>query len=106
MSTDVSGWSDLIGEAARRFALRRHALFINGAWRDAADGATFETFDPASGTAITTVADAGQADVDAAVRAARAAFESTAWKKKTPIDRGRLLNRLADLIDAHAQELA
>ena len=106
MSTDVSGWSDLIGEAARRFALRRHALFINGAWRDAADGATFETFDPASGTAITTVADAGQADVDAAVRAARAAFESAAWKKKTPIDRGRLLNRLADLIDAHAQELA
>jgi phenylacetaldehyde dehydrogenase len=106
MSTDVSGWSELIGESARRFALRRHRLFINGAWQDAAEGETFETIDPASGTVITSVADAGPSDVDAAVRAARAAFESTAWKKMTPIDRGRLLNRLADLIEANAQELA
>ena len=75
MSTDVSGWSDLLGEAARRFATRPHRLFINGAWRDAAEGTTFETIDPASGTVITSVADAGPADVDAAVRAARAALD-------------------------------
>lgn len=106
MSTSASDWSELIGETARRFALRRHKLFIDGAWRDAADGGTFETFDPSSGTVITVVADAGQPDVDAAVLAARTAFESAAWKKMTPIDRGRLLNRLADLIEANAQELA
>lgn len=106
MSTSENHWSNLVGEAARRFALRRHRLFIDGVWRDPAEGATFETFDPASGTVITSVADAGSADVDAAVRAARAAFESSAWKRLTPVDRGRLLNRLADLIESKAQELA
>ncbi|PMS15514.1 betaine-aldehyde dehydrogenase [Trinickia dabaoshanensis] len=102
----MSSWRDLIGEAARRFATRPHRLFINGAWFDAAEGTTFDTLDPASGTVITSVADAGPVDVDAAVRAARAALESNAWRKMTPIDRGRLLNRLADLIEANAQELA
>ena len=106
MSTSENHWSNLVGEAARRFALRRHRLFIDGVWRDPAGGATFETFDPSSGTVITSVADAGPADVDAAVRAARAAFESSAWKRMTPVDRGRLLNRLADLIESNAQELA
>ena len=106
MSANVSDWSLLVGDAARRFALRKHRLFIGGDWREAADGATFETLDPASGTAITCVADAGQADVDAAVRAARVAFESSTWRRMTPIDRGRLLNRLADLIEFNAQELA
>ncbi|WP_118183639.1 aldehyde dehydrogenase family protein [Paraburkholderia phosphatilytica] len=106
MSTSENHWSNLVGEAARRFALRRHRLFIDGVWRDPAEGATFETFDPSSGTVITSVADAGPVDVDAAVRAARAAFESSAWKRMTPVDRGRLLNRLADLIESNAQELA
>ena len=106
MSNSVSGWRHLIGDAAHRFVSRRHRLFIDGAWRDAAEGGTFETIDPASGTVITTAADAGPTDVDAAVRAARKALESTAWRNMTPIDRGRLLSRLADLIESNAQELA
>ena len=80
-------------------------LLINGELRDAAAGATFKTFDPAHGSELATVAQAGTDDVDAAVIAARGAFEG-AWAKTAPAKRARMLNRLAQLLDERTDELA
>src|SRR5258705_12852887 len=81
-------------------------LLINGKWVDAASGKTFPTINPATGEVITHVAEADAADVDKAVAAARAAFEKGAWKKMPASQRGLLMNKLADLIERHADELA
>ena len=79
-------------------------LFIGGAFVDAADGSTFEVFDPHDGSKLADVAEAKAADVDRAVDAARAAFP--AWSATPAADRGRLLLRLADAIESNADELA
>src|SRR5947209_17434474 len=92
--------------AAREFAGHRHQLLIDGEHLDAAEGRTFETIDPATGQAITSVAQAGAADVDRAVGAARSAFEDGRWTGISAAHRARLINRLADLIEANADELA
>jgi acyl-CoA reductase-like NAD-dependent aldehyde dehydrogenase len=98
---------DQLSETARAFASEPKQLLIGGEKADAADGATFETLDPATGNVITTVAQAGAADVDRAVAAARAAFEHGAdWRKMTPGDRGRAMTRLATLVESNADELA
>jgi acyl-CoA reductase-like NAD-dependent aldehyde dehydrogenase len=98
---------DQLSETARAFASRPHGMFIGGEEVDAADGATFETIDPATGNVITTVAQGGAQDVDRAVKAARAAFEHDApWRTMTPGDRGRAITRLALLVEEHADELA
>src|SRR5260221_9718762 len=81
-------------------------LLINNKWVDAASGKSFPTINPATGEVITHVAEADAADVDKAVAAARAAFEKGAWKKMPPSQRGLLMNKLADLIEKHADELA
>src|SRR5215212_437935 len=80
--------------------------FIDGTWRDAASGATIETIDPSTGEAFGRIADSGPEDVDAAVRAARAAFDGGDWGRLNAAERGRLLARMAALIEAHAAELA
>jgi betaine-aldehyde dehydrogenase len=74
-------------------------LYIGGRWQDAQDGATFEVVAPASEQRLATVAAAGPADVDAAVRAARAQFDGGDWSRLTGADRGLLLHRLADLVE-------
>src|SRR6187551_1361543 len=103
----VTAPPEALSDAARRFLEGPKKLLIGGEWKAAADGATFESVDPATGEAIAAVAQAGTADVDAAVRAARAAFaDGSAWRKLTTAARGQLLNRLADLVEEHAQELA
>ena len=79
-------------------------LFIDGEFVDALDGATFPTIDPHDGSVIAEVAQAGTADVDRAVAAAAAAFP--AWARMQASARGRLLLRLADLIEANTDELA
>jgi acyl-CoA reductase-like NAD-dependent aldehyde dehydrogenase len=81
-------------------------LFIGGAWTPAADGARFPTLDPADGTVITECAEAGAADVDRAVAAARTALDDPAWADLPAAARARLLWRVADLIEEHADELA
>jgi aldehyde dehydrogenase (NAD+) len=81
-------------------------LLINGKWVNSASGKTFPTVNPSTGEVITQVAEADAADVDKAVAAARAAFEKGAWRKMTASQRGILMNRLADLIEKHADELA
>ncbi|MBO9519809.1 MAG: aldehyde dehydrogenase family protein [Porphyrobacter sp.] len=80
-------------------------MLIGGEWREAASGETFSTEDPSTGEKLADVASAGQADVDAAVAAARAAFEGP-WSKVKPDERARLINKLADLIEANGDELA
>jgi acyl-CoA reductase-like NAD-dependent aldehyde dehydrogenase len=98
---------DQLSEAARSFASEPKQLLIGGEKVDAADGATFETIDPATANVITTVAQAGPADVDRAVAAARAAFEDGSdWRKMMPGDRGRAMTRFATLVQEHADELA
>jgi aldehyde dehydrogenase (NAD+) len=79
-------------------------LFIGGAFVDARDGATFRSIDPHDGSTLAEVAQAGPADVDRAVEAATAAFP--AWSRLQASARGRLLLRLADLIEERAEELA
>ncbi|MBL1102011.1 aldehyde dehydrogenase family protein [Streptomyces sp. 205] len=81
-------------------------LFIGGEWADASGGGQFETTDPATGRPLGLVADAGGADVDAAVAAARSALEDPAWAGLSPAERARMLWRIADLIEANADELA
>jgi acyl-CoA reductase-like NAD-dependent aldehyde dehydrogenase len=81
-------------------------LFIGGRWREAADGARTEVVDPSRGAVVTTVAEAGAADVDAAVRAAREAFDSGQWSGLSGRERGRILHRVAELIRENADEIA
>ena len=103
----VTAPPDSLSDSARRFLDGPKKLLIGGEWKAAADGGTFESIDPATGEAIAVVAQAGPEDVDAAVRAARAAFEDESpWRKLPAAGRGQLLYRLADLIEEHAQELA
>lgn len=80
--------------------------FIDGAFVDAADGATFTSFAPGNGQPIAEVAACGEADVDRAVRVARGAFEDGRWSRAAPAERKRVLLRLADLIEANLEDLA
>jgi acyl-CoA reductase-like NAD-dependent aldehyde dehydrogenase len=86
--------------------VKREQLLIGGQWVDAISGAELNTHDPATGEVLGVVADASAADVDAAVAAARAAMVDPWWKDLTPAARGRLLWRVADLIDSQAEQLA
>lgn len=81
-------------------------LLINNRWVESASGKTFPTVNPATGEEICRVAEADAADVDKAVRAAREAFEKGPWRKLAAAERGKLLYKLADLIEKHADELA
>lgn len=95
----------LLSTKAAAFASRPKQLFIDGEFRDASDGGTFQTEDPSVGRAICTFAEATTEDVDAAVKSSHAAFEMT-WRDMASAQRAALMMRLADLIDAHADELA
>ena len=88
------------------FEIEPGRLFVGGQWREAADGARTEVVDPSRGAVVTTVAEAGAADVDAAVRAAREAFDGGAWSGLSGRERGRILHRVAELIRENADELA
>jgi aldehyde dehydrogenase (NAD+)/betaine-aldehyde dehydrogenase len=81
------------------------SMLINGESRPGADGRTFPTYDPARGTTLADVARATTDDVDAAVTAARAAFDGP-WAKTSPAKRSRMLGKLAQLIEAQADALA
>jgi len=88
------------------FLARPRPLLIDGKWVAAASGRTFPTYDPATGEVIAQVAEGGGEDIHRAVKAARRAFESGPWRKMTPSERGRILWRLAELIEKHLQEFA
>lgn len=83
-----------------------HQLFVNGMFVDAEGNKTYETINPTDGTAICKVSLAQIADVDKAVAAAKDAFENGEWGKMNARDRGRLIYKLADLMEEHQEELA
>lgn len=93
-----------IREAAGLTTPIRHQLFIGGRFVDAESGETLPTLNPHDNSVIANVAMAGRADVDKAVAAAQQAFP--AWKRMAAADRGRILLKLADLIEANTEELA
>jgi phenylacetaldehyde dehydrogenase len=94
-----------MAEATRRFTSEPRKLLIGGQWQESASGKTFETFDPATGAVLATVAEGDKADVDLAVAAARRALDGP-WSKLNPSERGRIVHRIGDLIMEHADELA
>jgi aldehyde dehydrogenase (NAD+) len=92
--------------AENRVRISATRLLINNQWVPSKSGKTFPTINPSTGEEICQVAEADAADVEIAVKAARAAFNRGAWKKMAASERGRLLNRLADLMEQNADELA
>ena len=95
--------ADIAAAAGLRTPIR-HQLFINGQFVNAESGETLATLNPHDNSVITEVAMAGRADVDKAVAAAEKALP--AWSRMAAMDRGRILLKLADLIERDAEELA
>lgn len=82
-------------------------ILINNQWVDSVSGKTFDTINPATGEVLAKVAEADEADIDLAVKAARKAFHTkAAWRRMSASERGKLIHRLADLVEANAEELA
>ncbi|HVS70239.1 MAG TPA: aldehyde dehydrogenase family protein [Phycisphaerae bacterium] len=86
--------------------IKQTKMLINGVWQNAVSGKTFETLNPATGDVIAKVAEGDKADVDKAVAAARHAFDKGPWKKMNARERGKILFRLADLVEKNLEELA
>ena len=86
--------------------IRQTNMLIGGKWLESRSGKRFATVNPVNEQVIAEVAEADTADVDAAVKAARAAFDSGPWSRMDARDRGRLMNKLADLMEANLEELA
>lgn len=93
-------------EPAVKAEVKYTQCFINGQWVDSASGKRFETVNPATEEVIAEVSEGDQADVEAAVKAAREAFENGPWSRMDARDRGRLMYKLADLLEENLDELA
>jgi phenylacetaldehyde dehydrogenase len=85
---------------------RKPQLFINGEWVDSSGSATIDVEDPSNGKIVSSFCEATDKDVDRAVAAARTAFDDGRWRNLPPIAREKMMHRLADLIEAHADEFA
>lgn len=92
--------------ATAAFLDQEHRLYIDGEWIAAQSGKTFEVMNPANGETISTVAEGDAADINLAVSAARRAFDGGRWPAMTASQRGSLLWRLADLLEANTQEFS
>lgn len=88
------------------FVTQTRPMLIDGQWVQAKSGKSFPTYDPATGEVMAQVAEGDKTDIDPAVRAARKAFETGPWRKMTPSDRGKVIWRLADLLEKHLEEFA
>ncbi|WP_285229910.1 aldehyde dehydrogenase family protein [Neorhizobium galegae] len=104
MSVNVS--MAAIPAAVNEFIRGPHKLLIDGKWVAAASNKTFSTQNPADGSLLAEIASADAADVDLAVNAARRAFDDGPWSNMTPAARAKLIWRLADALEAHAEEFA
>jgi phenylacetaldehyde dehydrogenase len=91
---------------ARSFLGRRSQLLIDGKLVDSASGKTFPVYNPSTGHLLAQVAEGEAEDIDRAVKAARRAFDDGPWSRTSPAERGKLLWRLADLLEKHAEEFA
>jgi phenylacetaldehyde dehydrogenase len=81
-------------------------MLINGKWVDAVSGKTFSTPNPSTGEVLAHISEGDRADIDLAVKAARNAFDNGPWRKMTASQRGRLVWKLADLLEEHTEEFA
>ncbi len=106
MQIEVDKLAPSDAHACKFLQRKRYQLFINNEWHDAANGETIDTFNPATGELIGCFPAGSNEDIDRAVKAARYALERGEWSTLTPRDRETLLWRLAELVDAHQQELA
>ena len=88
------------------FLSKPRKMLVNGEWVDAVSGRTFDTYNPATGEVLAKVAEGNSADIDQAVKAARRAFESGPWAEMSASKRGRLLWKLADLLEENLEEFA
>src|SRR5947199_1875309 len=88
------------------FIEKPRKMLINGKWVNAASGKTFPTYNPATGEVLAQVAEGDRDDIEQAVKAARKAFDHGPWRKMTASERGRLIWKLGDLLEAHAEEFA
>lgn len=90
----------------KQFLQGTKKLYIDGKWCESLTGKTFKTVNPATGETLAVVSEAGVEDVNAAVEAARRAFDEGPWSKMSAAERSRLIYKLADLIEEHKEELA
>jgi len=88
------------------FIAKPRKMLIDGKWVNAASGKTFPTYNPATGEVLAQVAEGDRADIDVAVQAARRAFDSCPWTRLTASERGKLVWKLADLLEEHTEEFA
>ncbi len=95
-----------IASEVTQFIAQPRKMLIDGAWVGAASGRTFPVYNPATGEILATVAEGDKEDIDRAVLAARKAFDEGPWRKMTASQRGRLIWKLADLLEQHTEEFA
>ena len=95
-----------INARVSEFIEKPRKMLIDGKWVTSVSGKTFPTYNPATGEVLAQVAEGDKADIDAAVKAARKAFESGPWSKMTATQRGKLVWKLGDLIEANAEQFA
>ena len=102
----VSDTAITIAPEVQQFVGETRKMLIDGKWVEAASGKTFPVYNPATGEVMVNVAEGDKEDIYRAVAAARRAFDSGPWRKMTPSERGRLINKLADLLEQHSEEFA
>src|ERR1700691_6243255 len=88
------------------FLEKPRKMLINGKWVNSISGKTFPTYNPATGEVLAQVAEGDREDIEQAVKAARKAFDQGPWRRLTASERGRLIWKLADLLEAHTEEFA
>ncbi|HSY73343.1 MAG TPA: aldehyde dehydrogenase family protein, partial [Alloacidobacterium sp.] len=88
------------------FIAQKHRMYVDGKFINAASGKTFSVYNPATGEVMAQVPEAEAVDVDQAVRAGRRAFDEGPWPRMSASQRGRLMLKLADLMEQHLEELA
>jgi len=95
-----------VPDAIAPFLAKPRPMLINGQWVEAKSGKTFDVFNPATDEVIAQVAEGEKQDIDEAVKAARAAFDTGPWRTMKPSERGKLIWKIGDLIEQHNDELA
>ena len=95
-----------IDSKVSKFVAQTQKMLINGKHVEAASGKTFATYNPATGEVLANVAEGDREDINRAVKAARAAFETGPWSRMSPAERGKLIWKLGDLIEKHLEEFA
>ena len=95
-----------LDDKVSRFISRKHKMLIGGKWVEAASGKTFPTYNPATGEILSQVAEGDGEDINRAVQAARTAFDSGPWPRLSASERGRLIWKIADLLEQNLEEFA